>query len=123
MARVEFPRCKLPESSCYCKGLRPEPASIDILILQHPSETRHPLNSARIAELGISNCNILVGEDFNDSETLHNLIRGRKACLLFPSPQAITTKEFVQQHERPKLCIALDGTWCKAKKSTFSILF
>ena len=47
---------------------------MDLLILQHPKETRHPLNSARIAQLGIRNCEILVGEDFTENDRLQNLL-------------------------------------------------
>ena len=119
MARVECPRCKRPEPSCYCKDLHPEPAAVEILILQHPTETRHPLNSARIAELGINNCEIMVGEDFSDSDSLREKMTNRKTCLLFPSEEATTTPQFVEQYNLPELCIVLDGTWRKAKKIYF----
>ena len=116
MARIECPRCLRPLSACYCKGLEPEKACIDLLIVQHPSETRHPINSARIASLGISNCNILVGEDFTESKALEKQLANRHACLLFPSENAVTVKAYTAIHAIPELCVILDGTWRKAKK-------
>ena len=116
MARAECPRCKRPPTSCYCQDLREETACMDLLILQHPKETRHPLNSARIAQLGIHNCEILTGEDFTEVNRLHDLIKEKKACLLFPSPEAQSTSEYLVRNEKPDLCILLDGTWRKARK-------
>ncbi|MET4695890.1 tRNA-uridine aminocarboxypropyltransferase [Endozoicomonas lisbonensis] len=116
MARIECPRCLRPLSACYCKGLEPEKACIDLLIVQHPSETRHPINSARIASLGISNCNILVGENFTESKALEKQLANRHACLLFPSENAVTVKTYTATHAKPELCVILDGTWRKAKK-------
>ena len=119
MARIECPRCLRPVSACYCQSLHPEPACTDLLIIQHPSETRHPINSARIADLGISNCEILVGEDFSDSHRLKERLANRQVCLLFPSEDAITTTSYVADNGKPDLCIVLDGTWRKAKKIYF----
>ena len=42
---------KRPESQCYCQGLVVETAKLEIIILQHPSERKHPLNTARIADM------------------------------------------------------------------------
>ena len=89
------------------------------LIIQHPSETRHPINSARIADLGIRNCEILVGEDFSDSAALKERLANRQACLLFPSENALTINSYVAERGKPDLCIVLDGTWRKAKKIYF----
>ena len=116
MARIECPRCQRPVNTCYCQNLQPETASTDLLIIQHPSETRHAINSARIASLGISNCEILTGEDFTHSEGLTEKLAGRHAVLLFPSDNALATAEHSSNHGKPELCVILDGTWRKAKK-------
>ncbi|MGI9277930.1 MAG: tRNA-uridine aminocarboxypropyltransferase [Endozoicomonas sp.] len=116
MARAECPKCKRPPVSCYCQDLGEETACMDLLILQHPKETRHPLNSARIAQLGIRNCEILVGEDFIENNRLQDILNERKTCLLFPSPEAQSTGEYLDENGKPDLCIVIDGTWRKARK-------
>ena len=53
-------------------------------MLQHPDEARHPLNTARLAVLGLQNAEMRVGERF---EELNELIAGNgRAMLLFPPP-------------------------------------
>lgn len=116
MARSCCTQCGRPERLCYCSSIRQETACIDLLILQHPREVKHPLNSARIADLSLSNCTIKVGEDFSDDEELQELIANKHCCLLFPTPTAETANNYCEQHEKPELCIILDGTWRKARK-------
>ncbi|KEQ12701.1 hypothetical protein GZ77_19665 [Endozoicomonas montiporae] len=116
MARIECPRCLRPLKTCYCQALTPETATTDLLIIQHPSETRHAVNSARIASLGITNCEIIVGEDFSKSTELDKRLSNRHACLLFPSDNAVTVRTYQENRTKPDLCVILDGTWRKAKK-------
>lgn len=92
---------------------------MDLLILQHPSETGHAINTARIAALGINNCTILTGEDFSDSAVLEQQLAQRTACLLFPCAEATPVCDYMATHSRPELCVILDGTWRKAKKIYF----
>ncbi|WP_422450168.1 MULTISPECIES: DTW domain-containing protein [unclassified Endozoicomonas] len=72
MPRPLCPRCQRPETQCYCSALKEEIACMDIIILQHPRESRHPLNTARILELGIGNCEVWVGEDFRSAMCRRN---------------------------------------------------
>ena len=120
MSRAVCPRCERPIDYCYCSELAAEQADINLVILQHPKETRHPMNTARIAELGISNCEIWVGEDFTEHQPLLNLIKlnliKEKQCyLLFPGPDAQDSKQVLQKHT-PDVVIIIDGTWRKAKR-------
>ncbi|WP_062267162.1 tRNA-uridine aminocarboxypropyltransferase [Endozoicomonas arenosclerae] len=116
MARAKCPRCERPLQFCICSNLQPEPACCELLILQHPDEVRHPLNTARIAKLGIQNCTVLIGEDFTDHAQLNHLIEHKKVCLLFPDDQALLPSEHQKNHGQPDVCIVLDGTWRKARK-------
>ena len=115
MPRPTCSRCNSPISRCFCYGLQEEHSGTDIIILQHPSETRHPLNTARILELGISNCRVFVGEGFNDNLCLQKSLKNKSPYLLFPTESAITSETVSQQH-RPEVIILLDGTWRKARK-------
>ena len=120
MARTECPRCHRPDGYCYCKNLQEMQASMDLVVLQHPSESKHALNTARIAALGISNCQILVGEDFTGNTTLQRALKEKSACLLFPAQHAATASSLHNSKEKPELCIVIDGTWRKARKILYS---
>ncbi|MGB0360723.1 MAG: tRNA-uridine aminocarboxypropyltransferase [Endozoicomonas sp.] len=110
--------CVRPLSQCFCKPLNSETACMDLIILQHPTEVRHPLNTARILELGINNCRTFIDEIFTESSEPHEIISNQKSYLLFPSENAATSDE-VLNRETPKTLVILDGTWRKAKKILF----
>ncbi|WP_299728371.1 tRNA-uridine aminocarboxypropyltransferase [uncultured Endozoicomonas sp.] len=122
MPRPTCPRCTRPLNQCFCQSLREETACMDLVILQHPTETRHPLNTARILELGIKNCSIFIGENFEDNAELQAALKGRKTYLLFPGDDAITSEEALEQG-KPEVLIVLDGTWRKARKIYFTNLW
>lgn len=42
------------------------PNQTHVLVLQHPEEHMHPLNTARLAVLGLQNAELLIGESFPD---------------------------------------------------------
>jgi Uncharacterized conserved protein len=87
-----------------------------VLLLQHPSEVGHALNTARLADLGLLNAELRVGEVFEDLATLLNP-PGYQARLLFPGEgaQLIDTAE-PSDESLPWLLVVPDGTWRKARK-------
>ncbi len=78
-------------------------------------ESRHPLNTARILEMGISNCEVWTGEDFSTHPSLQKALREKNCYLLFPGANAKASTE-VLETTTPEVIIVLDGTWRKAKK-------
>jgi len=80
-----------------------------VLILQHPSETAHALNTARLAALGLSSAELVVGEIVSLPAD------ERDNYLLFPGPEAISL-ETLANSEVPLRLIVPDGTWRKARK-------
>lgn len=116
MSRPQCPRCNRPSKHCLCT-LIPNLSSLTrVLILQHPSEVTHALNTARLAALGLDNAELLVGEVF---ESLPALLQQPeyRACLLFPGDQAQPLVQFAEPHsELPLLLVVPDGTWRKARK-------
>jgi DTW domain-containing protein YfiP len=85
-----------------------------VLLLQHPSEVNHALNTARLAALGLNNAELIVGEVFEDLPTL--LSRpGYQARLLFPGEEAQPMQAYAATDE-PLLLVVPDGTWRKARK-------
>ncbi|MDO9618196.1 MAG: DTW domain-containing protein [Pseudomonas sp.] len=116
MPRPQCPRCTRPTERCLCALIPCLASGTRVLILQHPSEVRHALNTARLAALGLSNAELRVGEVF---ESLAALLQqpGYRACLLFPGEQAQGLMAFAEQHsELPLLLVVPDGTWRKARK-------
>jgi DTW domain-containing protein YfiP len=85
-----------------------------VLLLQHPSEVNHALNTARLAALGLTNAELIVGEVFEDLSTLLNQ-PGYQARLLFPADDAQPMQAYTASDE-PLLLVVPDGTWRKARK-------
>ena len=85
-----------------------------MLILQHPSEVGHALNTARLAALGLRNAELRVGEVFDDLPQLLAQSDYR-VCLLFPGDEAVVLTGYVPK-EKPLLLVVPDGTWRKARK-------
>jgi DTW domain-containing protein YfiP len=85
-----------------------------VLLLQHPSEVNHALNTARLAALGLKNAELIVGEVFEELPTLLNQA-GYQARLLFPADEAQPLQAYAATDE-PLLLVVPDGTWRKARK-------
>jgi DTW domain-containing protein YfiP len=85
-----------------------------VLLLQHPSEVSHALNTARLAALGLNNAELVVGEVFDDLSALLNQ-PGYQARLLFPADDAQPLQAYTA-NEEPLLLVVPDGTWRKVRK-------
>ncbi|KAK8643933.1 hypothetical protein V6N13_013210 [Hibiscus sabdariffa] len=59
--RLVCPSCSKPARVCLCNRIRTRNLdnSVSVTILQHSSEKNHPLNSTRIAKLGLKNLNVV----------------------------------------------------------------
>ena len=114
MPRVQCPRCLRPQTHCLCPLIPSLDSRTRVLLLQHPSEVNHALNTARLAALGLTNAELIVGEVFADLPTL--LKRpGYQARLLFPADDAQPMQAYDASDE-PLLLVVPDGTWRKARK-------
>jgi DTW domain-containing protein YfiP len=114
MSRPQCPRCLRPQTHCLCPLIPSLDSRTRVLLLQHPSEVNHALNTARLAALGLSNAELIVGEVFEDLPTL--LSRpGYRARLLFPADDAQPMQAYGESEE-PLLLVVPDGTWRKARK-------
>ena len=114
MSRAQCPRCLRPQTHCLCPLIPHLDSRTRVLVLQHPSEVSHALNTARLAALGLSNAELIVGEVFEDLPTL--LKRpGYQARLLFPAEDAQPLQVYAP-NDQPMLLVVPDGTWRKARK-------
>lgn len=116
MSRAQCSRCLRPQTHCLCALIPQLDSRTRVLLLQHPSEVGHALNTARLADLGLLNAELRVGEVFEDLATLLNP-PGYQARLLFPGEDAqlIGTAE-PSDESLPWLLVVPDGTWRKARK-------
>ena len=111
MSRSQCPRCQRPSSHCLCALIPSITNDTAVLILQHPSESGHALNTARLAALGLTNAELRIGERFEDLPADD----GVENYLLFPGERAIGVGELAQA-SGPLRLIVPDGTWRKARK-------
>ena len=116
MSRAQCPRCLRPQTHCLCELIPQLESRTRVLLLQHPSEVNHALNTARLAALGLTNAELRVGEVFEDLATLLNP-PGYRARLLFPGEGAqLITAHAPPGDDLPLLLVVPDGTWRKARK-------
>ena len=121
--RLRCSRCVRPISHCLCAHIPAIPNRTRVLILQHPDEAKHPLNTARLAVLGLQDADLLVAEHFPQLDGL--LASAGPVFLLFPKshngdpetacdcpPEMVSDRE----PEKGALLIVPDGTWRKARK-------
>lgn len=82
LPRQRCQRCARPLSHCLCEHARGVSNRTHVLILQHPDEARHPLNTARLALLGLQHAELWVGESFPQLGA--RLGEANRSLLLFP---------------------------------------
>lgn len=109
--------CDFLKSRCLCDTLKSIPNKTHLIILQHPSESKHPLNTVRIMKKSFNEISVMTGEDFSADIRLNTLLCDdkNKVALLYPkddSPVLDNPKESIS----PTHLILIDGTWRKAKK-------
>lgn len=111
MSRARCQRCARPLSHCLCHLIPRLSSRSRVLILQHPDEVGHALNTARLAALGLENCELRVGERFAELA----LDPAYRSYLLFPGETA-QTLPLRDDDPRPLQLLVPDGTWRKARK-------
>ncbi|MBV4508029.1 DTW domain-containing protein [Pseudomonas sp. BW13M1] len=118
MPRPRCERCQRPLAYCLCPLIPHLDSRTRVVVLQHPSETAHALNTARLAALGLVNAELRIGEVFDD---LHTLLAtpGYRPVLLFPGDEAEVLQGYGQDVDLPLMLIVPDGTWRKARKMLY----
>ncbi|QCI13914.1 DTW domain-containing protein [Pseudomonas putida] len=115
MPRPRCERCQRPLDHCLCPLIPALASRTRVVVLQHPSETGHALNTARLAALGLVNAELRIGEVFDDLDELLATPRYRPV-LLFPGEQAQELTTYGEADDVPLLLVVPDGTWRKARK-------
>ena len=113
--RAICPDCNYILARCLCSSLEKIYNQTKIIILQHPSETDHALNTARLMLNSFQNIALFIGEDFSDHQELNTIIENNQnsIALIFPSEKdtILTTEDKSITH-----LLLIDGTWKKARK-------
>nr|WP_314484403.1 DTW domain-containing protein [uncultured Pseudomonas sp.] len=115
MPRPRCERCLRPLDHCLCTLIPAVSSRTRLLLLQHPSEASHALNTARLAALGLVNAQLHVGEVFEDLAKWL-AVPGYRPMVLFPGEGAQVLGPYTQADDTPLLLIVPDGTWRKARK-------
>jgi len=104
--------CQYPQKMCLCDLLVHIDNKTPILVLQHPKEKTHPLNTIHIARKCLQNMEVRHTPIDNDA-----CIEWTKdAALLFPHQDSVPLPS---DHDGPLLF--LDATWPKAQGMRLSI--
>lgn len=113
MRRRVCERCSRPQSHCLCALIPHLPSRTRVLILQHPDEQRHALNTARLAAMGLVNARLQVGEQLDPS--LAEELADGDSWLLFPGEDAQPLSALAGRPTPARLVVP-DGSWRKARK-------
>lgn len=115
-SRSICPGCDYILSRCLCAYLSPVLNQTELIILQHPSETKHALNTVKLMKKSFQKISIFIGENFNEDQKLKAILENKNSnvALIFPNEKAT----ILSSEERPKIThlILIDGSWNKAKK-------
>lgn len=110
MSRQVCPRCTRPLAHCLCTAIPDLCSHTRVTILQHPEESRHPLNTGRLVALGLRRAELVCGEVFADS-----LWQQPGTWLLFPGDDAICVQAITPGQAVTHLIVP-DGTWRMARR-------
>lgn len=126
MTRILCDNCQRPTLACICDFIANINNITPVIVLQHPSEVKQTKGTVALLSKSLTNCQVIIGEDFSKNERLEKIMAKYQALLLYPSEQSseITVAKYYQQHtkrdsteqgnSKPLCLIILDGTWKKA---------
>jgi len=117
-------QCQRAKAACFCHTITAISNQLPLVILQHPSEVKHAKGTAKIVELSLNRCRILVGENFDNDPLFNELFTSnQKLLLLYPSDKAMSPTQFSAQVAAATdttlgdyRVIVIDGSWKKAYK-------
>ena len=119
MKRSICTQCKRPLKVCYCHTIQHINNRWPIHILQHPAESKHAIGTARIASLSLKQCQLQVGENFDD-EALESVISEEvnaevgQPLLVYPGEHSQDLAELDPLQPQP--LIFIDASWRKSRR-------
>ncbi|MDA3886695.1 MAG: DTW domain-containing protein [Candidatus Delongbacteria bacterium] len=111
------PVCKLYNDICICSEIKIFNLNTRVSILMHNKEKRKVSNTAKIAYLSLSNCNLVIKGEKGSSNDFSRLISSEYTNLvLYPDSSKELNAELVNSFDKPINLIALDGNYNQAGK-------
>ncbi len=114
MKRSICTACKRPLKVCYCHTIQHVENRWPIHILQHPAESKHAIGTARIASLSLNQCQLQVGESFDDEALVSVISDGAQPLLVYPGEQSQDLAELNPFLPRP--LVFIDASWRKSRR-------
>lgn len=116
--RPRCSRCQRPADHCLCALIPQLSSATSLLIIQHPLEQRHALNTGRLLAAGLVEAQLLVAEQIPLDSIVQDQLSDPhwRTELLFPGPGAGLPEPAAATDPRPRRLVLLDGTWRKARK-------
>lgn len=114
--RPRCERCVRPLAHCLCPLIPLISSRTRVVVLQHPDESRHAMNTARLAVLGLRNAQLHVGRKFDPGLWT---VAGYQSRLLFPGEGAEVISQATNASlgaAEPTLLVVPDGTWRHARQ-------
>ncbi|MGF1723437.1 tRNA-uridine aminocarboxypropyltransferase [Photobacterium nomapromontoriensis] len=118
-------QCGKAKQACICRWIQVVDAKTELWILQHPSEVKRAIGTARILTLSLPNAKLWVGENFSEHEEINQLLAepDRDVWVIYPGETAVPISTLIasdkgdaNRHVKRRTLILLDGTWKKAYK-------
>lgn len=118
--RVRCPVCARPQAQCLCSLIPRFWPPTQLLVIQHPDEASHALNTARLLVPGLVNAHLLITESLQEHPAWMRRLQDPRWRneLLFPGEQAQVLLPAAADL-RPRRLVLLDGTWRKARKLVY----
>ncbi|OCH17553.1 tRNA-uridine aminocarboxypropyltransferase [Aliivibrio logei] len=111
-------QCLKTKKACICEWITPITTDVELIILQHPTEAKRPLGTAKILSLSLANCRTFIGENFTEHNELNQLLAQddylHQVLFLDSESKEINGKKI--DSDQKQRIILLDGTWKKAYK-------
>ncbi|KAJ5074261.1 dtw domain-containing protein [Anaeramoeba ignava] len=122
--RIICEKCERPfPDHCICSSFPENPIEIqtEVIILQHPKETRVFRTVPIIERCLGSKCTVYRGRKFEEDlyPLLHKQLQDPSTFLLYPTKEAKNAEFIIKNKEtetQVKRLVVLDGTWIHAKK-------
>lgn len=117
-------KCGYPQKTCLCAWVYPLDIPINIVVLQHPKETKHAKNTVKLLNLTLNKLQVLTGESPLDWPKFIELVseNPEKFSVCYPHKQSdplelLTSKEQKQVYfPAGHTVIFIDASWRKALK-------
>ena len=111
------PVCRLYNDLCICSEIKEFALETRISILMHIKEKRKVSNTGKIANLCLSNSQIIyTGEKYPTTDIKDLISEDHINLILYPDATTELNKEFIAKCDKPINIIALDGNYKQAGK-------